>query len=342
MASQGTSLKAYVLTRFALVIPMVWILLTMVFLLMRVAPGDPISASLGGRVPEPVVEQIRHRLGFDKPLLTQYGDYLWATVHLDFGTTITDRRPVTDVIRENGAATLELTIAAMLVAIVVGVSIGLLSGRFRDTPIDVGGRLFGIVIYAMPVFFLGFLAQIFFGSYLGILPTSDRASPITQALLQTHTNLFLIDSAIDGNWAAFKDVLEHLILPATTLGLVIAGIFIRLVRVNVIRTLKDDYIEAARARGISERAVVYHHAFRNALVPVITVVGLQMALLLSGAVLTETTFNWPGIGQKLIFYLNNRDYTAVQGIIVVFALIVVVVSLVIDLVSAAIDPRIRY
>jgi peptide/nickel transport system permease protein len=342
MASQGTSLKAYVLTRLALVVPMVWILLTMVFLLMRVAPGDPISASLGGRVPQPVVEQIRHRLGFDKPLLTQYGDYLWATVRLDFGTTITDRRPVTDVIRENGAATLELTIAAMLVAIVVGVSIGLLSGRFRDTPIDVGGRLFGIVIYAMPVFFLGFLAQIFFGVYLGILPTSDRASPITQALLQTHTNLFLIDSAIDGNWAAFKDVLEHLILPATTLGLVISGIFIRLVRVNVIRTLKDDYIEAARARGISERAVVYHHAFRNALVPVITVVGLQVALLLSGAVLTETTFNWPGIGQKLIFYLNNRDYTAVQGIIVVFALIVVAVSLVIDLVSAAIDPRIRY
>jgi peptide/nickel transport system permease protein len=342
MASQGTSLKAYVLTRLALVIPMVWILLTMVFLLMRVAPGDPISASLGGRVPRPVVEQIRHRLGFDKPLLTQYGNYLWDTLHLDFGTTITDRRPVTDVIRENGAATLELTIAAMFVAVVVGISVGLLAGRYRDTPLDVGGRLFGIVIYAMPVFYLGFLAQLFFGSYLGVLPTSDRASPITQALLQTHTNLFLIDSAIDGDWAAFKDVLLHLILPATTLGLVIAGIFIRLVRVNVIRTLKDDYIEAARARGISERAVVYHHAFRNALVPVITVVGLQMALLLSGAVLTETTFNWPGIGQRLIFYLNNRDYTAVQGIIVLFALIVVAVSLLIDLVSAAIDPRIRY
>jgi peptide/nickel transport system permease protein len=342
MASQGTSLKAYVLTRLALVIPMVWILLTMVFLLMRVAPGDPISASLGGRVPRPVVEQIRHRLGFDKPLLTQYGNYLWDTLHLDFGTTITDRRPVTDVIRENGAATLELTIAAMFVAIIVGITVGLVAGRYRDTPADVGGRLFGIVIYAMPVFWLGFLAQIFFGSYLGILPTSDRASPITQALLQTHTNLFLIDSALDGDWAAFKDVFEHLILPATTLGLVIAGIFIRLVRVNVIRTLKDDYIEAARARGISERAVVYHHAFRNALVPVITVVGLQMALLLSGAVLTETTFNWPGIGQRLIFYLNNRDYTAVQGIIVMFALIVVAVSLLIDLVSAAIDPRIRY
>jgi peptide/nickel transport system permease protein len=342
MAAQGTSLLSYVVTRIALAIPMVLILLTMVFLLMRVAPGDPISASLGGHVPPKVVQQIKHRLGYDKPILTQYVDYLRDTAQLNFGTTITDRRPVTEIVKENGAATLELTIAAMFVAIIVGITIGLVAGRFRDTPIDVGGRLFGIVIYAMPVFYLGFLAQLFFGSYLGVLPTSGRASPLTDALLSTHTNLYLIDSAIDGNWAAFKDVLEHLILPATTLGLVLAGIFIRLVRVNVIRTLKDDYIEAARARGIPERSVVYNHAFRNALVPVITVVGLQMALLLSGAVLTENTFNWPGIGNKLIFYLENRDYAAVQGIIVIFALIVVVISLLIDLVSAAIDPRIRY
>ena len=142
MASQGTSLKAYVLTRLALVIPMVWILLTMVFLLMRVAPGDPVSASLGGRVPRPVVEQVRHRLGFDKPLLTQYWNYIWDTLHGDFGTTLTDRRPVTDIVKENGAATLELTIAAMLVAVVVGVTFGLIAGRYRDTPIDVGARLF--------------------------------------------------------------------------------------------------------------------------------------------------------------------------------------------------------
>jgi len=341
-AKQGTSLLSYVVTRIALAIPMVLLLLTMVFLLMRVAPGDPISASLGGHVPPAVVQNIKHRLGYDKPLLTQYGNYLWDTLHLNFGTTITDRRPVTDIVKENGAATLELTIAAMFVAMIVGITVGLVAGRFRDTPVDVGGRLFGIVIYAFPVFFLGFLAQLFFGSYLGWLPTSGRASPITEALLTTHTNLYLIDSLIDGNWAAFKDVFLHLILPATTLGLVIAGIFVRLVRVNVIRTLKDDYIEAARARGIPERSVVYNHAFRNALVPVITVVGLQMALLLSGAVLTETTFNWPGIGHELVVYLQNRDYAAVQGIIVIFALIVVAVSLLIDLVSAAIDPRIRY
>jgi len=342
MTGQGTSLRQYALTRLALVIPMVLILLTMVFLLMRVAPGDPITASLGGRVPPEVVDEIKHNLGYDKPIYVQYGNYLGDIVRGDFGTTITDRREVTDIIRVNGAATLELTFFAMIVAIVVGVVVGLFAGRFRDTSMDVGGRLFGIIIYATPVFFLGLLAQLFFGSYLGWLPTSDRASPITQATLETHTNIFTIDALIERDWDAFVDVVRHLILPALTLGLVTAGVFIRLIRVNVIRTMKDDYIEAARARGVSERSVVYHHAFRNALVPVITIVGLTMALLLGGAVLTETTFNWPGLGHTLIVYLQNRDYAAVQGIIIVFALVVVAVSVVIDFLSAYIDPRIRY
>src|SRR5205085_3441855 len=181
-----------------------------------------------------------------------------------------------------------------------------------------------------------------FGSVLNWLPTSDQASPLTQALLPTHTNILLLDALIDWNWGAFWDVFKHLILPATTLGLVFAGVFIRLVRVNVIRTLKEDYIEAARARGIKERSVVYRHAFRNALVPVVTVVGLQLALLLGGAVLTETTFNWPGIGHELLLYLEDRDYAGVQGIIVVFALVVVAVSVLVDFVNAYVDPRIRY
>jgi peptide/nickel transport system permease protein len=192
------------------------------------------------------------------------------------------------------------------------------------------------------VFFLGLMAQLVFGVWLGWLPISDQASPLTQALLQTHTNIYFIDAIIDRNWAALWDIVRHLILPAMTLGLVTAGVFIRLVRVNVIRTLRDDYIEAARARGINERRVVYHHAFKNALVPVITVVGLNLALLLGGAVLTETTFNWPGIGHELVLYLGNRDYAGVQGIIVVFALIVVAVSLLVDLLNAYVDPRIRY
>jgi peptide/nickel transport system permease protein len=341
-SSSGTSLRRYALTRLALVLPMVFILLTLVFLLMRVAPGDPISASLGGRVPPAVVNQIKHQLGYDRPLYQQYGIYLWDIARGDFGTTITDRRHVQDIIKINGAATLELTVAAMLVAVLVGVLFGLVAGRYRDTPVDIGSRLFGIVAYAMPAFFLGLLAQLVFGVWLGWLPTSDQSSPLTQALLKNHTNILLIDTIWDGDWNALWDVTKHLILPATTLGVIIGGVFIRLIRVNVIRTLKDDYIEAARARGISEHAVVYRHAFRNAMVPVITVFGLQLAILLSGAVLTETTFNWPGIGHELIFYLQNRDYAAVQGIIVVFALVVVFVSVLIDFVNAFIDPRIRY
>ena len=185
---------------------MVLILLTFVFLLMRVAPGDPISAALGGHVPQSVIDEIKHELGFDQPLWQQYLEYLGNIFRGDFGTTITDRRPVSDIILVNGAATLELTFFAMIVAIVVGVLVGLVAGRFRDTPLDVGGRLFGIVIYAMPVFFLGLLAQLFFGSYLGWLPTSGRASPITQATLETHTNIFTIDAIIDRNWSALKDV----------------------------------------------------------------------------------------------------------------------------------------
>jgi len=342
MASKGTSLRKYALVRLALVLPMVFVLLTMVFLLMRVAPGDPISASLGGHAPQSQIDEIKAELGYDEPIWKQYVQYLGQIARGNLGTTVTDRRPVTDIVRDNGAATLELTFYAMIVALIVGVTFGLLAGRYRDTWIDGTGRLFGIVIYAMPVFFLGLMAQLFFGSYLGWLPTSDRASPIVQATMETHTGLYTVDSIINRDWPAFTDSVKHLVLPAVTLGLVTAGVFIRLIRVNVIRTMKDDYIEAARARGIDERSVVYQHAFRNALVPVITVVGFTVALLLSGAVLTETTFNWPGLGHTLVMYLQNRDYAAVQGLIVVFALIVVVASLVIDFVNAYIDPRIRY
>lgn len=342
MARGGASLKSYLLIRLALVVPTILILLTLVFILMRVAPGNPVSAALGGHVPQAVINEISHRLGYDRPLYVQYGVYLWHIAHGNFGTTITDHRAVTTIILVNGAATLELTVAAMFVALIVGVPGGLIAGRFRDRPIDVGSRLFGIVMYATPVFVLGLLAQILFGSILNWLPISGEASPLTEALLKTHTHILIIDAIIDGNWPALRDVIRHLILPATTLGLVFAGVFIRLVRINVIRTLRDDYIEAARARGIREHAVVYRHAFRNALVPVITVIGLEIALLLGGAVLTETTFNWPGIGHELYIYLENRDYAAVQGIVIVFGLVVVFASVVVDFISALIDPRMRY
>ncbi len=326
----------------ALAIPTVLILLTMVFLLMRVAPGDPIQASLGGRLSQEELDERRAAAGFDKPILEQYVEYIGDVFTLDLGTTLTDNRTVTSIIVENGSATLELTFWAFLITLVVGITIGILAGRYRDTWIDFSGRMFGIIIYAAPVFFVGFLAQLLFGSTLGWLPTSGRASPVVEFELETVTNFYLIDSLITGNWEAFWDVVQHLILPAVTLGLVISGVLIRLVRVNMLQTMRGDYVEAARARGVPERRIVYHHAFRNALVPVVTVAGLQFAILLGGAVLTEETFNWPGIGSELIRYLNERDYIAVQGIITVFAVAVVFVSLLIDLINAFIDPRVRY
>ena len=330
------------ITRLVLTVPMVFILLTLVFVLMRVAPGDPIQAALGGRLSQAQLAQRRHDAGYDRPLIVQYAEYLGHVLRGDFGTSVTDHRTVTNVLLVNGAATLELTLAALLVALAVGVPLGLVAGRYRNSVFDVASRLFGIVIYAAPVFFLGLLGQLLFGKYLNWLPTSGQAGAIVSATLPTHTNMLVVDSILDADPEALKDTLRHLVLPAVTLGLLTAGVFIRLVRVNVIQTLRADYIEAARARGVSERRVVLKHAFRNALVPVVTVMGLQAALLLSGAVLTENTFNWPGIGYALLQYLNNRDYVAVQGIITVFGLVVVVTSLLIDLLTVVIDPRVRY
>jgi peptide/nickel transport system permease protein len=342
MRSQGTSLRTYLLTRLGLAIPTVFILLTMGFVLMRVAPGNPIQAALGGHVSQREIERRSAEAGYDRPILTQYVDYLGDAVTLNLGTTLTDHRSIRSILADNGSATLELTMWAFAIAVGVGVSIGLLAGRYRDTWVDTGGRLFGIFVYAAPVFFTGFLLQLLFGSTLHLLPTSGRAGPITEFELSKTTHLYLIDSIISGNWDAFRDCLEHLILPAVTLGLLVSGVLIRLVRVNLLQTMRGDYVEAARARGVNERRIVIHHAFRNALVPVVTVAGLQFAILLGGAILTEQTFNWPGIGAELVRYLNNRDYIAVQGIITVFALAVVLVSLLIDLVNAYIDPRVRY
>ena len=342
MHSHGTSLRTYLLTRLALAVPTVLILLTMVFLLMRVAPGNPIQAALGGHVPQEEIERRSAEAGYDRPILTQYVEYLGDALTLDLGTSLTDHRTVTSIIVENGTATLELTFFAFTLAVTVGVGIGILAGRYRDTWVDTGGRLFGIVVYAAPVFFTGFLLQLLFGSTLHWLPTTGRVDPLTEYQLDKTTHLYVIDSVISGNWDALGDTVEHLILPTVTLGLLVSGVLIRLVRVNLMQTMRGDYVEAARARGVTERRVVMQHAFRNALVPVVTVAGLQFAILLGGAILTEQTFNWPGIGSELVRYLNNRDYIAVQGIVTVFALAVVVVSLLIDLINAFIDPRVRY
>ena len=202
-------------------------------------------------------------------------------------------------------------------------------------------RVFGVVTYAAPVFFTGLLVQMWVAAPLG-WPTSDIASPVTKFQIEPVTHILMLDTLIAGNLEAAVDVLKHHLFPSLTLGLLLSGVFIRLVRVNLLQTLKGDYVEAARARGIAERYVIRRHAFRNALVPVVTVIGLQVALTLSGAVLTERTFSWPGLGTQLITYITARDYAAVQGIVTFFAIVVVIVSLLVDIVTALIDPRVRY
>jgi peptide/nickel transport system permease protein len=313
----------------------------MVFLILRVAPGDPVSAALGGKLDQQALDQRREALGFNRPLIAQYWDYLSSVAHLDFGTTFSDNQPVIRVIRDNGGATLSLTVAAFVIALVVGIPLGLLGGRYRDSAPDVAIRLFGILTYAAPVFFVGFLLQYYVAGKLG-LPTSGDASPITIFTVAPKTHILVLDAFLSGDGAAIQDVLKHLILPAFTLGMVICGVFIRLVRVNMLQTMQADYVEAAEARGLNQSKVTWRHAFRNALVPVITVIGLQFALLLGGAILTEQTFNWPGLGQKLVTYIGNRDYGAVQGIVTFFAIAVVLISLLVDIVNALIDPRVRY
>ncbi|MCA1831767.1 MAG: ABC transporter permease [Actinomycetota bacterium] len=340
MAKRSGSLRAYVITRIALTIPMIVILLSIVFVILRVAPGDPIEAAYGQKLPQAQLQIVRHSLGLDRPLIAQYGSYLADVAQGDFGKSVLTQQSVGGIIKSRFPATLELTLTAMLVAIVVGVGVGSLAGRYRDTPIDLGGRMFGIIIYAAPIFWLGMMFQLLFSVKLHIFPTGGRIASFAEP--HHVTGLYIIDSIVTGNWSALGTALRYLALPAITLGLVIGGILVRLVRVHMLQTLQADYVEAARARGIPEWRVVMAHGFRNALVPVITITGLQFAALLGGAVLTETTFTWPGIGSKLVEYLGSRDYPGVQGVVTFFAILVVAVSLLIDIANAYVDPRVRY
>jgi peptide/nickel transport system permease protein len=340
MAVAGGSLPRYLLQRLLLLIPMIWLVMTVVFLLLRVAPGDPVSAAVGGRLAEDELERRREAMGLDRPLFVQYLEYLGQVARFDFGNALTDNRPVLEIITDNGGATLTLTLGAFLFALLLGLPLGLLAGRRRDSVVDVLIRVFGIVTYAAPVFVTGLLLVILI-SGTG-WPTYDIASPMTKFNVETKTHILLVDAVLTGDATMIWDVVQHHILPCFVLGLLLSGVFIRLVRVNLLQTLQGDYVEAARARGIAEKHVIRRHAFRNALVPVITVLGLQVALTLSGAVLTESVFNWPGLGTELIDYLEARDYAAVQGLVMFFALIVVVVSVVVDIVNALVDPRVRY
>jgi peptide/nickel transport system permease protein len=307
--------------------------------------GDPITAALGGRLPAAQLAERVHEAGYDRPILVQYFEYLGNLLTGDFGTTISDNRPVTQVLTTYGTATLELAVYSLLVAFVIGIPFGRLAAYLRDRWPDAVLRVFAILCYATPVFFLGMLLKLVFSIWLGWLPVAGRASTGAEIQLQTMANptgFYTLDAIRLGNPEVIGDVLQHAILPAIALGLLTAGVFLRLVRTNVIGTLGMGYVEAARSRGVPERRLLRKHAYRPALIPIVTVIGLQIALLLGGAVLTETTFEWKGLGFQLVQYLQARDFVAVQGIVVMLAVIVAVTNFIVDVIAALIDPRVRY
>jgi peptide/nickel transport system permease protein len=336
-------LRKYILTRIALTLPMIFILASLVFFIMRVLPGDPVRSALGPRGTAEQAEHMRQDLGLDKPLIVQYGNFLKSIVTLNFGNSMVGgHRPIVDEMSERFPATLELVIPASILALSIGIIGGTAAASKRKSVRDYVLRIFAVVIYSLPIFWFGLMLQLLFGIKLNLLPISGRIDPVIGTTLHRVTNIYLIDSLISGNWPALGSVILHLILPTITLGLVLSGVFVRMTRINVIETLQADYIAAARARGIRERVVVYGHALKNAMIPVITLIGLQVAILLAGAVLTETIFNWPGMGGYLVQRISARDYTAVQSVIAMFALLVALISLAVDVIYSLLDPRVRY
>ncbi|PKV78068.1 ABC transporter permease [Nocardia fluminea] len=341
--SRQVALLRYLLIRLLLILPTAWLLVTVVFFLMRVI-GDPISAAMGGRLTQDQIEDRKEAAGLNRPILTQYWEYITGFLHGDFGRT-QDNQAISDVVITYGAATFELVFWGLLVAFAVGVPLGRYAATHRDTPSDAFLRFSAVLAYAAPVFFVGMLLKLIFSVWLGWFPVGGRASTDVELALQhvsPKTNILIIDAILYGEPSYVLDVLEHAVLPAVALGLLTGGIFLRLVRVNLIQTLRSDFVEAARARGLSTRVVTGRHAVRNALIPIITVMGMCIAMMLGGAVLTETTFEWKGLGYQLAEYLRARDFIAVQGIVAFIALVVAVMSFVVDAVVALIDPRVRF
>jgi len=336
------NLLRYLATRLLLTIPMLLILLTVVFIVLRVIPGDPVSAMLGDHAPVKYVEEKRHELGLDKPIYEQYVDYLWQLARLDLGNSMILQEKVSAPILEKLPATVELTFVGLFVALAIGIPLGAWAARHRRSVGDFTARLYGNIVYCIPVFWMGLILQMIFGVALDWLPVAGRVGARVMTSDFESTGFYLFDTLAKGDLGSFTDVGLHLILPALTLGVTLSGIFLRLTRANMLDSLKSDFVLAARARGLPEGKVVYGHALGNAFVPVLTMLGLQFAVLLAGAILTETTFSWPGMGRLLLERIYLRDYPTVQGIIVIFALFVSLISLLVDVIHALIDPRVKY
>ncbi len=330
----------YIARRIIEAIPVIFGVSVLVFMLLHLIPGDPVTAILGERATPENVEAMRERLGLNKPLYEQYFIWVGNILQGDLGNTVRGNIPVANEIAARFPATVELSLAALFLSTIVGVPLGIISGIKRNSFIDtltMFGALFGVSI---PVFVLGLLLIFLFGVELGWLPFVGRLT--SGVSIERRTGLHLIDAILSGNPRGFKDALEHLVLPTITLATVSLAIIARITRSAMLEVLNQDYIRTARAKGLKGRQVIMTHAFRNALLPVVTIIGLSLGRLLSGAVLTETIFAWPGVGKWLFDSIIARDYPIVQSMTLLIALVFIVINLAVDLLYAVIDPRIRY
>ncbi len=331
----------YILSRIALLPIMLWIISSLVFILLRIAPGDPVDAILGTRANEFARESLRIKLGLDKPLINQYLEYLNHLIHGNLGTSLNTQEPVKIIISKALPASIELAIFAILIASLVGYLIGFFGALNPEGKIDLFGRIFGIGTYAIAPFWAAMIIQIIFAVLLGWLPIGGRFPPGMIAP-PSITGFLILDSLLNKNIETLFSSFKHLILPSFTLGILLSGIFSRSLRLNLEEVLKKDYIEAAKSRGIKDSRILIKHALPNTLLPILTITGLTVSSLIGGALLIEITFSWPGIALGLQDAINQRDYPVVQGIVVIISSLVVIISVGIDIVIAYIDPRISY
>jgi len=311
-----------------------------VFFMVRSIPGDPAQIMLGQQATPEQVQQVRENMGLDKPIFVQYGLFLKDAIRGDLGDSIVTGRPVTTELMTRLPATFELVAFAMLIAILVGVPVGVISAVRQYSLLDKTTSVLALTGISMPIFWLAMILVVIFGVNLELLPFPGRLDPTIG--ITAITGLVLVDSLLTLNFAGFWDGLLHLIMPALALGTIPMAVIMRMTRSSMLEVMNEDYVRTARAKGVVPWRVVSKHALRNAMLPTITVIGLQVGLLMGGAIITETIFSWPGIGLYAYNSISSRDYASIQGVVLYAALLFVLVNLLVDILYAILDPRVRY
>ena len=335
------ALFTFLLKRLGLVLPTFIGITLLVFALIRLLPGDPVEAMSGERgMTTERYTRLVHEFGLDRPLPVQYGEYVWKALHGDLGLSTITHEPVFKEFISLFPATIELSVCAMLIALCIGIPAGIIAAVKRNTVWDYSVMGASLTGFSMPIFWWGLLLILTFSVGLGWTPVSGRIA--IEYDIPAVTGFLLIDSLLSSDPGAFKSALSHLVLPAIALGTIPLAVIARMTRSSMLEVLREDYVRTARAKGASNFRVIAIHALRNALIPVVTTIGLQVGTLLAGAILTETIFSWPGIGKWLVGAIHRRDYPAVQGGILLSATVIIVVNLVVDLLYGVINPRLRH